>query len=111
MKKNSLSHYGVLGMHWGRRQGSSGISGSSDHQKAHSLKGKKLSDMTNDELKTLTSRLQLEKQYKDALKQDTSSGKKFIKEVLVSAGKTTAALYVARYMGKGVEALVKVFHP
>lgn len=107
---SSLSHVGVLGMKWGRRRGSSDSSSSSpDHQKAQSLKGKKLSDMSNDELRILTGRMQLEKQYKEARKQDTSSGKRFVAEILSQAGKQVAATYVAKFMGQGVDALIKAF--
>lgn len=107
----SLTHHGIPGMHWGHRKGSTETPASPDHSKAHSLKKKPLSEMSNEELKTLSTRLQLEKQYKDARKQDVSSGKKFVSDILIGAGKTTAILYTAKYMGKGVEALIKVFKP
>jgi len=81
---NDLKHVGILGMHWGRRK--SGKSGpdksSADHVQAKGLKGKKLTDMSNDELKTLTTRLQLEKSYKDLTKGDIDPGKKFLADVL-----------------------------
>lgn len=108
---DTLSHHGVLGMHWGKRQGSSESSTSPDHKNAHSLKGKKLSEMSNDELKTLSTRLELEKKFKEAAKQDMHPAKKVVGEILANAGKQTAATYLAKYMGKGVEAVIKVFHP
>lgn len=58
-------------------------------------KKKKLSEMSNEELKTLTTRLQLEKQYKDLTKTDLSFGQKFVSDVLVGAGKQLATKYVA----------------
>ena len=68
---NELKHYGVLGMRWGRRKSASSTTltnPSKDHVRKTQLKKKKISEMTNDELKEITNRLQLEKQYNDAFK-------------------------------------------
>ena len=61
---NELTHYGVIGMKWGRRKASSGSS-SADHISVSGLRKKKLNEMSNDELTQLTKRLQLERQYKE----------------------------------------------
>jgi len=83
-------------MHWGVRKNSSGSSrGSSDHRAVSSLRKKKVSDLSNDELKKLTTRLNLETQYKNLTKANVSSGQKFIAEVLQGAGKSLASKYVA----------------
>ena len=55
---NDLYHSGVIGMHWGKR------TSSSDHSSANKLKKKKIHEMSNNELKELTNRLTLEKNYK-----------------------------------------------
>jgi hypothetical protein len=78
-----------------------------DYKKKVSLKKKKPSQMTNAELKTLNERLQLEKQYKDLTRSETTAGKKFVADILSNAAKQTASTYVAKYMGKGVEKIIK----
>lgn len=54
MSDDSLSHYGVPGMRWGKRKGSS-IS--------TKPKKTKLSDMSDDELRRVNKRAQLEQEY------------------------------------------------
>lgn len=63
---NELKHYGVKGMKWGvvRQRGSNGRVGrevSEDHVRSRALKKKKTSEMSNNELKALNQRLQLER--------------------------------------------------
>lgn len=108
---NSLQHVGILGMKWGRRKArpSGPDKTSSDHKVGVSLKRKKLSEMSNEELRTLTNRLQLEKQYKDLTKTDISSGRKFVSEVLQSAGKQLASKYVAGFLDTGIKGLAEAF--
>lgn len=60
--KGHLAHYGVLGMKWGRRKGQD--TSSSDHKNASSLKSKKVHELSNEQLKTLTKRLNLESEFK-----------------------------------------------
>lgn len=116
-----LMHFGVLGMKWGvrrsggierfgRRQkiGAGKISG--DHQKKIGLKRKKLSAMTNEELKALNTRMQLEKQYKELTRADVSFGRKIVNDIIAPAAKQTATNFVSKAMTKGVDmALEKAF--
>lgn len=60
---NFLAHYGVKGMRWGRTTKKSVIP-SKDHKEAAKLKSKKLPELSNQDLKTLTNRQNLERQYK-----------------------------------------------
>jgi|WetSurMetagenome_2_1015567.scaffolds.fasta_scaffold1001740_1 hypothetical protein len=90
----NLMHFGIPGMKWGRRKARVSTTPSSDHTTARGLQKKNLSELSNDELKTLTSRLQLEKQYKDLTKKEVSAGKKFVADVLQSSGKTIASKFV-----------------
>lgn len=106
MLSSYLRHHGVLGMRWGRKHGSS-ESSNPDHQTAHALKGKRVQDMSNDELRTLTNRIQLEKQFKEARRQDMSPGKKLVADVMMQAGKQVATTYVAKGMNHGVETIIK----
>lgn len=63
---NELEHYGVLGMRWGRRK-SSEVAVSPEHQVASEYKRRAqkdgLSSLTNNELRTLNERLNLETNY------------------------------------------------
>ena len=91
--QKALTHYGILGMHWGRRKSESAPS-SSDHTDVDPLRKKKVNQMSNDEIMKLTRRLNLEKQIQD-LNLNSSVGKKgekFAKNV-IAAGTTVSALY------------------
>lgn len=106
-----LLHYGVLGMKWGVRKqrpssgkskGSSRLKKGADKVKSvlskrkkkasaknqnESVKKKKVSEMTDDELRKVISRLQLEKQYKDLTSnpQQTAAGKKLAAQIMSQA--------------------------
>lgn len=86
---SELKHAGILGMKWGKHKikSTSTVTKSEDHVRTQKLKKKKMSEMTNTELKDLTNRLQLEKQYKDLSKSQMSSGKKFVSDTLKEVGK------------------------
>lgn len=108
MTNRSLFHWGIPGMKWGvrRRQSNTTITGkphSSDHTTAVSLKKKHISEMSNDELKKLTTRLQLEKQYKDLTKVDLGPGQKIVTEVLLGLGKQAATSYLSKNLPKVLE--------
>lgn len=104
-----LKHVGVLGMKWGRRKAKTSGPSSSDHTTARTLQKKKLNELSNDELKKLTARLQLERQFKDLTKSDISPGSKFVNEVLFSAGKQLASRYVADAMQSAGQSIIDLF--
>lgn len=73
-----LEHVGVKGMKWGVRKDTKSVTkssnapvkksaerGSVDHEKATKIRKKPVSKMSNDELKIVTQRMQLEKNYAD----------------------------------------------
>jgi hypothetical protein len=65
-KSHSIYHYGILGMRWGRRRGSAPtVSSSSKKKSSDSDDTDEVKNIPTKELKDITSRLQLEKQYKD----------------------------------------------
>ena len=76
---------------------------SDDYVRAKSLKKKKISELSNAELKELNNRMQLESQYKNLKRQTISTGEKFIKDVAVEASKEIAKEYTKKYAKKGIE--------
>ena len=111
---SSLYHFGILGMKWGvrRQRGSDGrviegSRGSDDHQKARDLKKKGASNLSNAELKSYVERMNLEKQYSNLNKKEVSAGRKFVNDILVTAGKTTLTNFVTKQMTAQLDKVVK----
>jgi hypothetical protein len=114
MDNNVLAHYGILGMHWGRKKSTTSTSTpttnhntSADHDKKMELKNKKLHEMSNDELRTYTQRMALERQYKELSKVQVSAGKKFVTDLIANQAKSAVNQYASAYTKKIVEDLLK----
>jgi len=90
----SLAHYGVPGMRWGRRNGSkvttSSTKGnakpfprtSADHKAVNKVRAKKVSAMSNAELKAFTTRVNLERQYNQLNPGKIAKGKAYVDKAL-----------------------------
>lgn len=105
-KNNSvLQHFGIMGMHWGSKRGSTSTPGSADHNKKVSLNSKKIHEMSNDELKFLTQRATLEKQYKEIKKNQIHPAKKFINDFIAAQAKTALNQYASIYTKRLVDKL------
>jgi uncharacterized surface anchored protein len=118
-----VKHYGKIGMHWGRRSGRSGTlskkmgaklsemkthsTDSEDFKQKQTLKTKKIREMSNADLQTLNTRLQLERSYKDLSKQDMSAGRKYANDVLVNSSKQALSNVVIKGMSAGLDSLLK----
>ena len=96
---DELYHWGIKGQKWGvrRYQNKDGSLtpagrkkyGSDDNRKVAEIRKKRISEMTNNELKDANYRLNLEKQYKD-LTRKKSVGKKAVSAFIATAGTITA---------------------
>jgi molecular chaperone GrpE (heat shock protein) len=97
-------------MKWGRRKAHKNLAPTADKATDHSrpnLRRKSLNELSDAELRELTTRMQLEKQYKDLNKKELSIGKKFVNDVLNESAKKAATAYVSKYMVKGLDSLEK----
>ena len=87
-----LFHYGVKGMKWGVRKSGGGVktsrlerklaekaaeakTHSSDHKTAQKLRAKPLATMSNDDIRTLNKRLELETNYARLMESTRTKGK------------------------------------
>lgn len=109
-----LVHFGIPGMRWGRRKAKPGttrkprvVKKSTTVDDAPIKKRVRVSDISDDDLRKAIARIQMEKQYAQLTAKEKSMGRKIVEEVLVGAGKQVATQYAAKYMGQGVEALLK----
>lgn len=106
---NEFAHYGVKGMKWGIRKDR--YSGkrrkynkrdqpgeSEDAKTAKKIGRKSLDQMTNEEIRQLNTRMQLENQNKQLLEQRRSAGKQFLSQT----GKNTLNQSVSQITGKAV---------
>lgn len=108
-QEDYLCHYGVLGMKWGvrksrRSSSSSGKIGKSKKNQNKSSTSKvakkktSIKNLSDQELRTKVQRLQLEKQYRDLKRDEVSTGRKIVGEILKTSGKTLG-VQVANYVG------------
>lgn len=98
-----LQHWGIPGMKWGIRRavGPSGRvsggggkppKGSEDYQKARALKKKGYKNLSDQELKALNSRMNLERNFRDLKSSDQQRGLDFVKTA-TAIGTTLASAY------------------
>lgn len=100
---NELKHYGVLGMKWGKRKAKTVHE---DYARTHSKK--KVSEMSDVELRNRNNRLQAEQQYKSLTKR-TNYAQKAVK-TFIAASVTLVAIDKAAktYSKYGKAALDKI---
>ena len=101
---NELKHYGVLGMRWGVRKAQYDSAGrkrpknlyiSKDSKKATNIRKKNVNQMSNQELKDVNKRLQLEREYSN-LTHKKSVGEKAVKTFIGVAGTIIAVETAAK---------------
>ena len=110
-----LAHYGVLGMKWGVRRavGPDGkvLRGSAarkykKEQRISAKYEKKVSSLSDKELRERINRLNMEKQYEALTKRDMTKGESYVKGILATSGKTLATAFIIKQSPK-VYAVVK----
>lgn len=116
---NSLAHYGVKGMKWGKRKARGSTPKSEDAAKADRYKARVrksgVSSLSNKELKALNERINLEKSFKDIQVETYSTGRKVTtkvvkksEKIVVAAIATVAAQQVASLIKSGISSAVKI---
>jgi hypothetical protein len=112
--KEYLEHIGVLGMHWGRRKGGKKkptkvirTTSSEDHLTREKLSIKPIKEMSNKEIRTLTERIQLEKQHAILNKKEVSRGKKFVDDFLLSPLKEVASRKAKELIANQIETAIE----
>lgn len=100
---DELYHHGIIGMRWGYRKARPTVNRyeSKDSSRAKKIKKKKLYQMSNNELRTLTNRQNLEKNYKQ-LNPST------IKKGIIAVGAIGAALGAISTLTKNSQSLIKL---
>jgi len=95
----SLKHVGVLGMRWGVRNGPSSNQ-SSDHASVSNIRKKKVSELSNQEIRQLLERSLLEKQYRDLHPSIIAKGGKLVGNMILKTGTVEAQKYIDRELPK-----------
>lgn len=113
MNNEVLYHHGIKGMKWGVRRSPDQLSrarGSTKSSADQKEKEKRKTDVKNRrtlsdaELKRRIERLKMEKEFKNLTEDDISPGKKFVSNVMSSAGTKVLTIAAAGAMSYGVKA-------
>lgn len=105
---NNIQHHGIKGMHWGIRRTPEelGHPTKATHvsEKKEIAKPKDVKKMSDDELRTVVSRLNMEEQYANLVakqkQRDTSSIKKILGDVLENLGRKSLNAAIDKLVAK-----------
>ena len=125
MNKTVLQHHGILGQKWGIRrfQNEDGtrtpegkkreqtIAKSDDHKESRQFKSKATSGLSNNELKKLNERLQLEETYKRLSAEKLERSESFVKKAITKAGSDALSEFSKGVFLGGAKLLVKKMSP
>lgn len=120
MDNNELMHYGVPGMKWGVRRTPAQFRRKPSNKKStpdQKMRKERKSDlnkrrtMSDADLKKKIERMKLEKEFKSLTQEDIAPGRKFVTEVMSSAGKKALTAAAAGAMAYSVKvAMTKEFN-
>ena len=127
--QNVLVHHGVKGQKWGVRRTPEQLGHAPSKKRKFSIKirskndGKKQSesrskdseptkkktvkDMSDDEIRQIINRIELERKYSQLTAKQKSKGRKVVESILAESAKKTATKYTSKAMDKVVENLLK----
>jgi hypothetical protein len=112
MRYGYLAHYGIPGMRWGIRRSKQQLIVSRDHAEAKTLRTKKPEQLSNEDMRKLTARMQLERSYKDLSKKEVSAGRKIVGDILIASVSAVGTYYVTQGLKVAInKALEKVGVP
>lgn len=100
---DELAHIGVKGMRWGVRKGdrsSGGHSSKPSHPKKPDVKA-----MSDEELKARIARIKMEKEFAKLTAPELSPGRKFVTDVIRTAGKQAVQSYANKAATQGADLL------
>ena len=122
-----LYHYGIMGQKWGlrryqkpdgtrtaegkKRDGIEKVKPSEDHIKSRESKSKSPEGLSNDELRKLNERLQLEAAYKNLTTEKIQKSESFVKKALKDAGGQALTEFSKGIMLGSAKLLVKEISP
>lgn len=66
-----------------------------------------IKDLSDDELRRVISRLQMEKQYKDLTAKQKSAGRKFVESLLTSSTQEIAKKYIVKYTTSYIDSVLE----
>lgn len=108
---NFLAHYGVKGMKWGRRKKrGSDVTPSKDHRDSRLIRGKSVREMSNAELKSLNTRLELEQKHRKLNPSKAAAGKAWLTSAIATAGLGISIYNLANHQAtqKGINVVKNV---
>lgn len=124
----NVVHYGVKGMKWGVRKQRKTSSGKrkvktnaqriyeritkkkepiNKSKTSTSSRKKRASEMSDEELRSVINRMQMERTYAQLTTNEINKGRKFVNDVLYNSAKATATTYTTKAMTKAVDKLLR----